>query len=285
MVGAEGRCYAWDTRAQGYGRGEGVAALILKPLDAAIKDGDNIHAVIRDTGLNQDGKTATITSPSMDAQVKLIEACYKRAGLDLSDTAYVEAHMTGTKVGDAAEAEALAKTFGKARVAEDPILVGSVKTNVGHTEAVSGLAGVIKTAFALKHAQIAPNTNYKETNAKIKLDEWHLQVSHYIFSRLSNRDCELREVSGSDTSDSMAARKAPKSVHQQLWLWWDQCARYSRKRSFYQISLDRKRWKSYKRGEWTLHQWVEWPFYYWHELGFLEWGQRAPPIPIRNARP
>ncbi|MDI1488099.1 MAG: putative PKS/NRPS-like protein biosynthetic cluster [Ramalina farinacea] len=180
MVGAEGRCYAWDTRAQGYGRGEGVAALILKPLDAAIKDGDNVHAVIRDTGLNQDGKTATITSPSMDAQVKLIEACYKRAGLDLSETAYVEAHMTGTKVGDAAEAEALAKTFGKARSADDPVPVGSVKTNVGHTEAVSGLAGVIKTAFALKHAQIAPNTNYKETNSKIKLDEWHLQVPAHL---------------------------------------------------------------------------------------------------------
>lgn len=177
MVGAEGRCYAWDTRAQGYGRGEGIAALILKPLDAAIKDEDNIHAVIRDTGLNQDGKTTTITSPSMDAQVRLIEACYKRAGLELSETGYVEAHMTGTKVGDAAEAEALARTFGKARSREDPIPVGSVKTNVGHTEAVSGLAGVIKTAFALKNAQIAPNTNYKETNPKIKLDEWHLQVS------------------------------------------------------------------------------------------------------------
>lgn len=176
MVSAEGRCYAWDARAQGYGRGEGVAALILKSLDAAIRDGDRVHAVIRDTGLNQDGKTTTITSPSMAAQVKLIETCYKRAGLDFSDTGYVEAHMTGTKIGDAAEAEALAKTFGKSQAC-DPILVGSVKTNIGHTEAVSGLAAIIKTAFALKHGQIAPNLNYEETNPKISLDEWHLQVS------------------------------------------------------------------------------------------------------------
>lgn len=181
MVGAEGKCYAWDTRADGYGRGEGVAALILKSLDAAIRDGDHVHAVIRDTGLNQDGKTTTITSPSMAAQVNLIETCYRRAGLDLSETGYVEAHMTGTKIGDATEAEALAKTFGRSR-AHDPILVGSVKTNVGHTEAVSGLAAIIKTVFALKHGQIAPNLNYEETNPNINLDEWHLQVSSLLSS-------------------------------------------------------------------------------------------------------
>ncbi|KAL8714476.1 MAG: hypothetical protein Q9225_006581, partial [Loekoesia sp. 1 TL-2023] len=175
MVGPEGKCYAWDERAQGYGRGEGVAALILKSLDVAIKDGDHIHALIRDTGLNQDGKTSTITSPSVAAQAKLIEACYKRTGLDLSETGYVEAHMTGTKVGDAAEAEALAQTFGKSR-ARDPILIGSVKINIGHNEAVSGLAAVIKTAFTLKHGQIAPNLNFNEINPNISLDEWHLPV-------------------------------------------------------------------------------------------------------------
>ena len=176
MVGADGRCYAWDKRAQGYGRGEGVAALILKSLDAAIKDGDHIQAVIRDVGLNQDGKTTTITSPSTAAQVKLIENCYQRAGLDLSETGYVEAHMTGTKTGDVAEAEALAKTFGKSR-ARDPIPVGSVKTNIGHTEPVSGLAAIIKTAFALKYGQIAPNANFRELNPMINLDEGHLRVS------------------------------------------------------------------------------------------------------------
>lgn len=112
----------------------------------------------------------------MDAQIKLIEECYKRAGLDLSETGYVEAHMTGTTAGDPVEAEALARTFGKSRELHDPILVGSVKTNVGHTEPVSGLAAVIKTAFALKDGLIAPNLNYEATNPRIHLKEWHLQV-------------------------------------------------------------------------------------------------------------
>ncbi|KAM3537331.1 hypothetical protein ARSEF1564_009747 [Beauveria bassiana] len=175
-IGADGRCHAWDSRAAGYGRGEGVATLILKPLEAALHNGDQIHAVIKDTGVNQNGKTTTITSPSTEAQVKLIQECYRRAGLDIADTAYVEAHMTGTAAGDPVEAEAIARTFGKHRRDDDPVLVGSVKTNVGHTEPVSGLAAVIKTCFTLKHAQIAPNLNYKLPHPKIDLQNGHMFV-------------------------------------------------------------------------------------------------------------
>ncbi|KAK5659465.1 hypothetical protein OQA88_666 [Cercophora sp. LCS_1] len=176
MVGADGRCYAWDSRAQGYGRGEGVAVIVLKSLDAALRDGDRVHAVIRNSGLNQDGKTATITSPSLEAQMRLIRDCYRGAGLSLSETGYVEAHMTGTQAGDAAEAESLARTFGASRHAEDPVWVGSVKTNVGHTEGVSGLAGIIKAAMAMKHKAIPPNLNYLVGSAKIPLGSWHLRV-------------------------------------------------------------------------------------------------------------
>lgn len=175
-IGAEGKCYAWDSRANGYGRGEGVASLILKPLSAALRDGDRVHAIIRDSGLNQDGKTTTITSPSADAQVKLIQECYRRAGFDLSETGYVEAHMTGTLAGDPVEAEALARTFGKSRDAHDPVLVGSVKTNLGHTEPVSGLAAIIKATFALNNALIPPNLNYETGNPEIPLGKWHLRV-------------------------------------------------------------------------------------------------------------
>lgn len=153
-----------------------MATLVLKSLDAALRDGDLVHAVIRESGLNQDGKTSTISSPSMDAQQKLIEDCYKRAGLDLAETGYVEAHMTGTPTGDPLEAEAIARTFGKHRRAGDPVLVGSVKTNVGHTEAASGLAAIIKTAFALKNRLIPPNLNYENTNPDIPLEKWNLQV-------------------------------------------------------------------------------------------------------------
>lgn len=99
VLGPNGKCFAWDDRAEGYGRGEGIASLVLKPLEAALRDGDFVHAVIRETGINQDGKTSTITSPSMEAQVKLIEEVYNRAGLNLADTGYVEAHMTGTPTG------------------------------------------------------------------------------------------------------------------------------------------------------------------------------------------
>lgn len=175
-IGAEGKCFAWDDRAHGYGRGEGVAALILQPLDAALRDGNQVHAVIRETGLNQDGKTTTITSPSADAQVKLIRECYARAGLELSDTGYVEAHMTGTSAGDPIEADAIARTFGQSREPHDPVVVGSVKTNLGHTEPVSGLAALIKTVFALKHQVIPPNLNFANPNPEIHLDDWHLHV-------------------------------------------------------------------------------------------------------------
>lgn len=157
-----------------------MAALILKPLHAALRDGDHVHALIRSTGLNQDGKTRSITSPSVAAQVRLIEQCYKSAGLKLSETGYVEAHMTGTLVGDLAESEALAMTFGKSRGPDDPVLVGSVKTNIGHTEPVSGLAAIIKTVEALKRRQIPPNLNYEKTNPRIQLQEWNLKVSQCL---------------------------------------------------------------------------------------------------------
>ncbi|PSR79890.1 polyketide synthase [Coniella lustricola] len=175
VLGPSGKCFAWDDRAEGYGRGEGVASVLLKPLAAALRDGDRVHAVVRETGVNQDGKTPTITSPSMEAQVKLIRDVYQRAGLNPSaDTGYVEAHMTGTPTGDPIEAEALARTFGVGRAEDDPVLVGSVKPNIGHTEPVSGLAAVIKTVFALREGVIPPNVNYEKTNPKILLRDWRL---------------------------------------------------------------------------------------------------------------
>ncbi|KAK8124331.1 uncharacterized protein PG998_000090 [Apiospora kogelbergensis] len=176
FVGPTGKCFAWDERAEGYGRGEAVASLVLKPLAAALRDGDNVHAVLRETGVNQDGRTPTITSPSMQAQVKLIQDVYRRAGLDPADTGYIEAHMTGTPTGDPIEAEALALTFGKDRSVDDPVLVGSVKPNIGHTEAVSGLAAIIKTVFVLQQGLIPPNANYETPNPKIPLKDWRLQV-------------------------------------------------------------------------------------------------------------
>lgn len=176
VLGGQGRCFAWDNRAEGYGRGEGVATLICKRLDDALRDGDHVHAVIRGSGVNQDGKTTSISSPSMEAQQKLIEETYRRAGLDPAHTGYVEAHMTGTRTGDPIEAEALARTFGRSRDAGDPVIVGSCKPNIGHTEPVSGLAAVVKAVWVLKEGLIPPNTNYEVTNPDIPVEEWNLQV-------------------------------------------------------------------------------------------------------------
>ncbi|KAK2770358.1 polyketide synthase [Colletotrichum kahawae] len=159
VLGADGRCFAWDSRANGYGRGEGIATLLLKPLRDALADGDPVHAVIRETAINQDGKTPTITSPSAEAQEELIRACYRRAGLDPSKTPYVEAHMTGTPTGDPIEARAISRVF----------------------EASSGIAGVVKAVMMLKHGIIPPSLNYKEANPKI--DMAALKVSVPLVSR------------------------------------------------------------------------------------------------------
>lgn len=122
----------------------------------------------------------------MEAQKKLIEETYKKAGLDPAETPYIEAHMTGTPTGDPIEAEALALTFGKRRSANDPVLVGSCKPNIGHTEPVSGLAAIIRATHILRTGLIPPNINYKTTNINIPLKEWNLKVPTSLMSWPSN---------------------------------------------------------------------------------------------------
>ncbi|KAL8659558.1 MAG: hypothetical protein Q9202_007068 [Teloschistes flavicans] len=177
LFGEQGKSFTYDSRGTGYGRGEGVVSLVLKNLDDAIRDGDGIRAVIRNTGVNQDGKTNGITFPSCDAQAQLIEDVYKAVGLDPAQTAYVEAHGTGTAAGDPVEAEAIARTLAKNRPHDDPLLVGSVKTNVGHLEAASGLTGLVKTIYALENGVIPPNINFENPNKDIPLEEWKLKTS------------------------------------------------------------------------------------------------------------
>lgn len=179
LLGPDGKSYAFDSRANGYGRGEGVATIVVKRLTDALADGDPIRAVIRETFLNQDGKTETITSPSQEAQEALIRECYRRAGLDPCDTQYFEAHGTGTPKGDPIEARAIASVFGSQN-RPDRLRIGSVKTNIGHTEAASGLAGLIKVILATEKGQIPPSINFKKPNPELKLDEWGLQVATHL---------------------------------------------------------------------------------------------------------
>ncbi|MFZ1493298.1 MAG: type I polyketide synthase [Candidatus Competibacter denitrificans] len=172
----DGRCKTFDISANGYARGEGVGLVVLKRLADAERDGDRIYAVIRASGVNQDGRTPGITVPSGEQQVRLLETVYGQAGIDPSAVHYVEAHGTGTPVGDPIEANALGAFFSRNRVADHPCIVGSVKTNMGHLESAAGIAGLIKTSLALWHRQIPPHLHLLEPNPKINFSALKLRV-------------------------------------------------------------------------------------------------------------
>jgi acyl transferase domain-containing protein len=177
LLSPAGKSYAFDSRASGYGRGEGSATVIIKRLDDALRDGDPIRGIIRGSAVNQDGKTETITTPSQEAQEELIRLCYHRAGLDLAETTYFEAHGTGTPTGDPIEARAIASVFKDTRPSDEPLRIGSVKTNIGHCETASGLASIIKVAMALERGQIPPSINFEQPNPSIHLEKWNLKAS------------------------------------------------------------------------------------------------------------
>ncbi|RMZ82271.1 hypothetical protein DV738_g1896, partial [Chaetothyriales sp. CBS 135597] len=175
MLSPDGKSFAFDSRAKGYGRGEGVATIVIKRLSDALAANDPVRAVLRETALNQDGKTETITSPSQAAQEALMRECYRRAAISPRDTQYFEAHGTGTPTGDPIEARAVAAVFG-AKDRPEPLRIGSLKTNIGHTEAASGLASLIKVVLALEKGQIPPSINFDKPNPQLSLDEWRLKV-------------------------------------------------------------------------------------------------------------
>ena len=176
FLAPDGRCKTFDISANGYARGEGAGLVVLKRLSEAVRDGDRIYAVIRASGVNQDGRTPGITVPSGEQQVRLLEKVYGQAGIDPDAVHYVEAHGTGTPVGDPIEANALGAFFSRNRSAERPCVVGSVKTNMGHLESAAGIAGLIKASLALEHRQIPPHLHLREANPKIDFDALKLRV-------------------------------------------------------------------------------------------------------------
>ena len=176
MLSPDGRCKTFDSRANGYVRGEGAGVVVLKRLSAALADGDSIYAVIRGTAANQDGRTPGITVPSSEAQKALVREAFQRAGLPPSQTRYIEAHGTGTPVGDPIEARGLGEVFSEGRAEGEHCLVGSVKTNIGHLEAAAGVAGLVKAALCLKHRQIPPHLHLINPNPNIDFDALRLRV-------------------------------------------------------------------------------------------------------------
>ncbi|KAI4288066.1 MAG: hypothetical protein L6R35_002669, partial [Caloplaca aegaea] len=192
FLSTDSRCWSFDERANGYGRGEGIAVVVLKRLTDAVRDGDTIRAVIRATALNQDGRTPGITQPSGRMQEVLIRDTYRRAGLDMSITRFFEAHGTGeeklpqdsevylfrgtgTAVGDPIEAAAIGNSFKKHRTPEKPLYVGAVKSNIGHLEGASGIAGLIKTILVLEKGVIPPNAGFEHVNPRIDPTDLHIQ--------------------------------------------------------------------------------------------------------------
>src|SRR5712691_9235584 len=174
MLSRRGRCFAFDERADGYVRGEGGGAIILKPLQQALADGDRIRAVILGTGVSSDGRTIGLSLPSEAAQASLIRAVYARAGITPDDLAFFEMHGTGTPAGDPIEAAAVGRALGQAR--HDPLPIGSVKTNIGHLEPASGMAGLIKAALALERGSVPPTLHCETPNPNIPFDALNLRL-------------------------------------------------------------------------------------------------------------
>ncbi|KAF4454157.1 putative polyketide synthase [Fusarium austroafricanum] len=180
MLSSSGRSKMWDQDVNGYARGEGIAAVVLKPLSAAIRDNDHIDCIIRATGVNQDGRTPGLTMPSATAQADLIQSTYARAGLDINKAEdrpqFFHAHGTGTPAGDPREAEAIHRAFYSSGSKDDKLYVGSIKTVLGHTEGTAGLASLIGTSLAIQNKVIPPNMHFDTLNPKIAPFYGNLEV-------------------------------------------------------------------------------------------------------------
>ncbi|WP_283164965.1 type I polyketide synthase [Streptomyces sp. HU2014] len=172
----DGRCHTFDARANGYVRGEGGAAVVLKPLADALADGDRVHCVVRGAALGNDGGGPGLTAPDREGQEAVIRAACAQAGVRPADVRFVELHGTGTPVGDPVEAHALGAVYGRERPADDPLLVGSVKTNIGHLEGAAGIAGLVKAALCLRERTLPASLNFTAPNPAIPLERLRLEV-------------------------------------------------------------------------------------------------------------
>ncbi|WP_018417072.1 type I polyketide synthase [Teredinibacter turnerae] len=175
MLAPDGRCKTFDAAADGYVRGEGCGVLVLKRLRDAQADNDRILAVVRGSALNQDGHSQGLTAPNEKAQVEVLKSALKAAQLAPVDIDYIEAHGTGTSLGDPIEMGAIATVFGKDE-RQKPLYVGSVKTNIGHTEAAAGIAGVLKVVASLQHETIPPHLNFNDPSPMVPWDTMAVEV-------------------------------------------------------------------------------------------------------------
>ena len=177
MLSPTGRCRAFDAAGDGYVRAEGGAVVYLKPLSRARRDGDPVHALILGSAVNSDGRTRGLSMPNPDAQEELLASAYADAGVDPKKLVYVEAHGTGTAAGDPQEARAIGRVLAGGRAAGDPLPIGSVKTNLGHLEPASGMAGLLKAVLVLRHRAVPASLHFRTPNPNIPFEELNLRVA------------------------------------------------------------------------------------------------------------
>ena len=177
MLSPSGRCRAFDAAGDGYVRAEGGGVVFLKPLSEALRAGDPVHALILGSAVNSDGRTRGLSMPNADAQEKLLASAYADAGVDPRELAYVEAHGTGTAAGDPQEARAIGRMLARGRGPGELLPIGSVKTNVGHLEPASGMAGLLKAVLSLRHRAIPASLHFDTPNPNIPFDELNLRVA------------------------------------------------------------------------------------------------------------
>ena len=212
MLSFDGRCKTFDISADGFVRGEGCGIIVLKRLSDALADQDNILAVIRGTAINQDGETSGLTVPSGPSQMAVIRKAIANGGLEPADISYIEAHGTGTSLGDPIEVEALGTVFGKSHSQEEPLIIGSAKTNIGHTEGAAGVAGFMKLVLQLQHQQIAPSLHFKEPNPYINWSQLPIKVSTQLTPWQTNGKSRIAGVSSfgfSGTNAHIILEEAP----------------------------------------------------------------------------
>lgn len=213
---SDSRTRSFDNLSDGSGLGEGSAAVLLKPLNKAISDGDNIYAVIRGIATNQDGRTAGITVPNPSSQEDVIFKAWKNAGINPETIAYIELHGTGTQIGDTIEFQGLQNAFERYNIINQYCSVGSVKTNIGHLYDCAGLAGLLKVVLALKNRQIPPSINFNIPNRKIDFINssvfFNTRVRKYLNNEYPMR-CAVSSFGISGTNSHVILEEAPQSEY------------------------------------------------------------------------
>ena len=250
MMAPDGRCKVFDAAADGFVRGEGCGVVVLKRLSDAQADRDHIYALILGSAANQDGPSSSLTAPNGPSQEAVMRAALKRARVKPAQIGYVEAHGTGTALGDPIEVRALGECYSEGRPADLPLVIGSVKTNIGHLEAAAGIAGLIKTALVLHHGEIPPNLHFKTPNPEIPWDRYPVMVPTRRMALATDGNRALAAVTAlgfSGTNVHAVLSSAPVQPAAQI----------SMERPLHVITLSARSPEALRQQAESLSQWVD----------------------------